>query len=542
MTTNLCAVIGQINAHVGDIYGNTERMVQAATLAFEEHHADLIIFPELALCGYPPEDLLLRHDFFQQIRHALEIITTRVPFIDLIFGYPAETPQGVYNAAAYIHQGKMTHTYYKQCLPNYGVFDEKRYFTPGGGPTVISIKGLPVGITICEDLWFDAPYDAAVDAGAKLVVSLNASPFNLNKSHERESLMRGHIARRGVPIVYVQTVGGQDELIFDGGSLAMDGAGDVCQQAPFFTEGLYPLHIQIAPTVALGKTVLPPALTQEEQAYKALVLGLRDYIHKNKFTGALIGLSGGIDSALVLTVAVDALGADNVEAVLMPSRYTAAMSNEDAITLANKLNVKHSLLPIEPTFTAFLDTLAPLFAHLPPNEAEENLQARCRGTLLMALSNKTGKLVLTTGNKSEMAVGYATLYGDMAGGFAVLKDVPKTWVYRLAEYRNRVDAVIPERIITRPPSAELAPDQKDEDSLPPYAILDQIIERYVEKNQSMGMIIAAGFDKQMVEQTLLRIQRNEYKRRQSPPGVRITARAFGKDWRFPITSGFDVEG
>lgn len=544
MLTPLNIVVGQLNFCVGDIRANAERMIAAAIEASTLHHADLIVFPELALSGYYPEDLLLRSDFHQQIQNAINtmattIAQTKTP-IDILFGHPLATATGCYNAASYLREGQVIGTYCKQKLPNYGVFEEKRQFIPGTDPCVISVKGLPIGIVICEDLWNDAaPCDQTVKAGARLIISLNASPFHVNKFAERENIVRRLCLKHAVPVLYAQTVGAQDEMVFDGGSFLMDASGNLCHQATFFAEECLPLAIQLEPSLSIQRSSARLRLSEEEQAYQALVLGLRDYLFKNRFKGALVGLSGGIDSALVLAIAVDALGADNVEAVLMPSRYTATISNEDAISLVNNLGVKYSSISIEPTFTSFLASLATPFNQLPIDSTEENIQARCRGTLLMALSNKTGKIVLTTGNKSEMAMGYATLYGDMAGGFAVLKDVPKTLVYQLAHFRNRRRPDIPSRILTRAPSAELAPNQKDEDTLPPYDILDAIIQGYVEKDESAADIIKAGFAPQTVEKILHQIQRNEYKRRQSPPGVRITSRSFGKDRRYPITCGFD---
>ncbi len=529
-------VLAQLNLLVGDIAGNVEKMRAAVVRARDEFKAQVIVFPELATTGYPPEDLLLRPDFVAASEQGLNDLARDASGIDVIVGHPQRRRDGkLYNAASLLRAGKVEATYTKHCLPNYGVFDEKRYFVPGSGPCVVSLEGVPTAITICEDVWEGWPVDEAAQAGAKLVLNLNASPFHLNKSHERYEVVTRAAKSNGVPILYANLVGGQDELVFDGESFAVNGDGTLAQRAPAFEEGLY--IVEFANGRFEQKNVAP-LLSDEASAYSALVLGVRDYIEKNRFKGAVLGLSGGIDSALTLCIAVDAIGAQRVEAVMMPSRYTASMSLEDAQALAQALNVTCRTIPIEPMFEAFLGALKEEFRNLPADTTEENLQARTRGMLLMAISNKTGKIVLTTGNKSEMAVGYATLYGDMAGGFAAIKDVPKTLVYRLTEYRNKIKPVIPRRTIERPPSAELKPDQKDVDSLPPYDILDAILERYVERDQRPEEIVAAGFDEATVRRVAAMVDRNEYKRRQAPPGVRITPRAFGRDRRYPITSGF----
>ncbi len=529
-------VLAQLNLLVGDIAGNVEKMRAAVVRARDEFKAQVIVFPELATTGYPPEDLLLRPDFVAASEQGLNDLARDASGIDVIVGHPQRRRDGkLYNAASLLRAGKVEATYTKHCLPNYGVFDEKRYFVPGSGPCVVSLEGVPTAITICEDVWEGWPVDEAAQAGAKLVLNLNASPFHLNKSHERYEVVTRAAKRSGVPILYANLVGGQDELVFDGESFAVNGDGTLAQRAPAFEEGLY--IVEFANGRFEQKNVAP-LLSDEASAYSALVLGVRDYIEKNRFKGAVLGLSGGIDSALTLCIAVDAIGAQRVEAVMMPSRYTASMSLEDAQALAQALNVTCRTIPIEPMFEAFLGALKEEFRNLPADTTEENLQARTRGMLLMAISNKTGRIVLTTGNKSEMAVGYATLYGDMAGGFAAIKDVPKTLVYRLTEYRNKIKPVIPRRTIERPPSAELKPDQKDVDSLPPYDILDAILERYVERDQRPEEIVAAGFDEATVRRVAAMVDRNEYKRRQAPPGVRITPRAFGRDRRYPITSGF----
>jgi NAD+ synthase (glutamine-hydrolysing) len=458
--------------------------------------------------------------------------------IDVIVGYPKRQYGRLFNAASLLRGGKVTATYFKHILPNYGVFDEKRYFAEGSDPCVLDIMGTPVGVTICEDIWERGPVEQSVNAGARLVLNINASPYHWRKGQERFDIVARRARDNGVPIVYLNLVGGQDELVFDGDSFVVDARGEMTQRAPAFEEGLHLVEIETGRRVAPVPAQIAPDLSEEESVYGALVLGVRDYIGKNGFPGAVIGLSGGVDSALTLCIAVDAIGAPRVEAVMMPSRYTAAMSLEDARSQAEALGVKHSTLPIEPMFEAFLGALREEFRGKKPDSTEENIQARIRGTLLMAISNKTGRMVLTTGNKSEMSVGYATLYGDMAGGFAAIKDVPKTLVYRLAEYRNSIKPVIPRRVFERPPSAELAPDQKDTDSLPPYAVLDPVLERYVELDQSAEDIVAAGFDEAVVRRVLRMVDRNEYKRRQAAPGVRITPRAFGRDRRYPITSGY----
>ncbi len=537
--TALRIALAQLNPTVGDIDGNAAKIVAWALRARDELKADLVVFPELALTGYPPEDLLLRPGFLDATLAGLEEIKRQVRGIDVILGYPRSATGGLYNAASLLRDGHIVGSYHKVHLPNYGVFDERRYFVPGGETCVVEVNGVPVGITVCEDIWLPGPVEEAAAAGAQLVVNINASPFHLGKGDEREGVLKQRIEVARVPVVYVNQVGGQDELVFDGHSFVMDAVGQVSQRAPGFEEDLF-----LAEFHGDGKAVWPvptPALAvtgEEEGVYRALVLGVRDYIEKNRFTGVVLGLSGGIDSALALAVAVDAIGAARCEAISMPSRYTADMSIEDARLEAEALGVPFRVIPIEPTFNAFMESLEEEFAGLPADVTEENLQARCRGVILMAVSNKKHKMVLTTANKSETAVGYSTLYGDMAGGFDVLKDVPKTLVYRLAEYRNRIAPVIPRRVIERAPSAELAPGQRDSDSLPPYDVLDGILERYVERDQSIEEIIDAGFERATVERVAHLVDRNEYKRRQAPPGPRITRRAFGRDRRYPITNGF----
>ncbi|MDA1342563.1 MAG: NAD+ synthase, partial [Proteobacteria bacterium] len=489
----------------------------------------------LIVTGYPVEDLLFRADFIEEANNAIHYIAESVNDIALVLGFPELSDGKLYNSAVVLHQGVTLACYRKQALPNYGVFDERRYFTAGNQACVFEFNGRFIGLTICEDVWQKGIIDANKQAGAELLLTLNASPFNLGKIHQREAVICSQVKAAQIPIVYVNQVGGQDELIFDGASFAANSQGEIIYRAEEFKERIGVVEfIDNKPTI--GECV--PLYDNIASVYQALVLGIKDYVRKNGFDGAILGLSGGIDSALVLALAVDALGSDKVEVVLMPSRYTQDMSNEDAILEAEKLSVKHHIIPIEPAVNAFTGMLAEVFAGTKKDATEENIQARCRGVILMAMSNKQGKLLLTTGNKSEMSVGYATLYGDMAGGFAPIKDAPKMLVYQLARYRNTLSQVIPERVITRPPSAELAPDQVDEDSLPPYEILDAILERYVEKDQSADEIMAAGFSREHVARAIDLVDKNEYKRRQSPPGIRITAKAFGRDRRYPITSGY----
>lgn len=539
-SANLKIVMAQINSLVGDIRGNAQIIIELACRARDHMGAAVIVFPELALTGYPPEDLLLRPALSLRVLAALEQIMQKTRGIDVVLGFPHAVRGGLYNAAGLLREGKLHAVYHKHHLPNYSVFDEKRYFTPGDEPCVVDIQGIPVGLTVCEDIWSPGPVQLATQAGAKFILNINASPFHINKGIEREEVVRQHVRESSVPVLYVNLVGGQDELVFDGASFVMDAAGQVVVQAPAFSDGLYPLDLGYdGSRVTITPQALTPPLSEDAAVYQALVTGVRDYIGKNGFKGAVLGLSGGIDSALTLAIAVDAIGADKVEAVSMPSRYTADMSVDDARIEAERLGVKFSVIPIEPAYETFLTLLRDEFAGAPTDTTEENMQARCRGLLLMAISNKKRQIVLTTGNKSEMAVGYATLYGDMAGGYDVLKDVPKTLVFRLAHYRNTLAGeVIPARVISRPPSAELAPDQKDTDSLPPYAVLDPILELYVEQDKEVDEIVAAGFEREMVKHVVAMVDRNEYKRRQAPPGIRITRRAFGRDRRYPITSGY----
>ena len=523
----------QLNLWVGDIEGNVGKIIDAARHARDELKADLVACPELSMLGYPPDDLLLRTALPQAIEEGVARLLREVHGITLIVGLPEFTPQGRYNAAWVIRDGAVIARYRKQLLPNYGVFDEKRHFLPGSGTAVFDLRGVPVGVCVCEDVWGPAPAVAAKAAGARLLININASPYDLSKHRDRIDVLRARSAETGLPILYVNMVGGQDDLVFDGGSLGVNGDGTVAFRAPVFEEGVYVAGFN-------GRFIGQIAAEESEEAavYKGLVQATRDYVERNGFPGALIGLSGGIDSALVAAIAADALGPEKVWTVALPSRYTAGMSNEDARLQAERLGLRHSVLPIETAFGAFNQTLAETFAGRGADLTEENLQSRCRGVLLMALSNKFGQVVLTTGNKSEMAVGYATLYGDMCGGFAPIKDVYKTLVYRLARYRNTLGdgEVIPERVITRPPSAELREDQKDSDSLPPYEVLDPILEAYVEDSHSIAEIVAMGYDRATVQRVAALVRRSEYKRRQAPPGPKITRRAFGRERRYPITA------
>jgi NAD+ synthase (glutamine-hydrolysing) len=531
---SLKIAIAQLNMLVGDLEGNTRRVIETANRL--NGKADLVVFPELTLTGYPPEDLLLRGDFILRVEEALQTLRAETHGISLVVGYPKRRDGALFNAAGVIRDGELVAEYFKQQLPNYSVFDEKRYFSPGDRAVVFSHKGVVMGISICEDIWVPGPIKGAREAGAQLLLNINASPFHQGKAPEREELIQKRAREHGMGIVYANLIGGQDELVFDGGSFVVDADGELISRLPFYEDvvGLCELPLDGLP----GAQSIVPHPQEEEAIYRALVLGVRDYVTKNGFNGAIIGLSGGIDSALTLAIAVDALGKDQVEVVMMPSRYTSDMSNEDALQEAKALGVQCRSISIEPAFQAFAQMLEEEFAGCPTDVTEENIQARCRGIILMAISNKKGRILLTTGNKSEMSVGYATLYGDMAGGFAPIKDVPKTLVYRLCSYRNRLAPVIPQRVIDRPPSAELAPDQLDSDSLPDYPALDGILERYVEQDQSAGEIIAAGYDEETVLRVLRMVDRNEYKRRQAPPGIKITRRAYGRDRRYPLTSRY----
>jgi NAD+ synthase (glutamine-hydrolysing) len=532
---SLKIILAQLNLTVGDIEDNTKKIIHSINDAELKHEADIIIFPELSISSYPPEDLLLRPAFNEYVLTALDKIIATIKDIHVIIGYPIKQNGYLYNACSLLHGSKIAKTYYKQHLPNYGVFDEKRYFTAGNKTCIFEINGVTAALSICEDIWVPDPINDAAKAGAKIMFNINASPYHKNKLLERENIVTNRAKDSNMNIVYTNLVGGQDELVFDGNSIVVNNEGGIIFHAPAFEEGLYNFELNLTQT---KKPVNSTSIAEEENIYNALVLGTRDYIKKNNFNGALIGLSGGIDSALTLCVAVDALGAENVEVIIMPSRFTADMSNEDACQQAKMLGVKHEVISIEQPFESFLRALEPRFKNLASDTTEENIQARCRGVLLMAASNKSGKLVLTTGNKSEMAVGYATLYGDMAGGYAPLKDVWKTLVYKLSVWRNTKTQVIPKRVISRPPSAELRHDQVDQDSLPDYEILDPILEQYIELDMHPEQIIESGFDADTVYKVIRLVDRNEYKRRQAAPGVRITERAFGRDRRYPITSGY----
>jgi NAD+ synthase/NAD+ synthase (glutamine-hydrolysing) len=532
--------VAQFNATVGDLTGNVERILTCAAEA-KARGAHLLLTPELALCGYPPEDLLLRPDFYRACARALDDLAARADGIALIVGHPEESQGRCYNAATVIENGSKVAVYRKSRLPNYDVFDEKRYFQAGTDACVVTLNGVRCGINICADIWETGAAEAAREAGADVLLVLNASPCHLDKTRDRVRVLGDRVRATGIPAVYCNLVGGQDELVFDGDSFALNLEREVCMRLPQFEEALGIVDFDAG---QLRSSDLCPELPEEAEAYKALVLGVRDYIGKSGFKGALIGLSGGIDSALTLCVAVDALGADKVHAVMMPSPYTAQMSLDDSREMIRQLGCTYDEIAIEPAMQTYAAMLAPLFAGLPADTTEENIQARIRGNILMALSNKTGKLVLTTGNKSEMAVGYCTLYGDMAGGFAVIKDVYKTLVYRLSRYRNSLcqgEPVIPENIIVRPPSAELKPDQKDQDSLPDYEVLDAIVRAYMEEDRSPREIIAAGLPEADVRRVVRLLRIAEYKRRQAPVGIRITPRGFGKDWRYPITNRYADE-
>ena len=540
--------IAQINALVGDLSGNAQRVLEAARLAHAAG-AQVLLTPELALTGYPPEDLLLRPSFIEvcdQVLNDLCANTASLTGLHVVVGHVTSQNGLLRNAASVLVEGKVLGTYFKRELPNYAVFDEQRYFAAGEQPFTFTVGGVCFGVNICEDIWFDAAPEAAAQQGAHTLLVLNASPYNLGKYAQRLEVARRCVSRTGCSLVYANLVGGQDELTFDGASFAMDATGALVNRLPEYASALSLVEVSSdssmtacqSTAAGLVAQAMAPALELEAQVWQALTTCLADYVKKNGFRTVILGLSGGIDSAVVMAIAVDALGAENVHAVMMPSRYTADISQIDARDMVKRLGVGYEEIAIADLATSFDQVLSPMFAGKALDATEENIQARLRGMLLMALSNKFGHLVLTTGNKSELSTGYCTLYGDMAGGFAVLKDVAKTLVYRLARWRNTLSEVIPERIITRPPSAELRPDQTDQDNLPEYDVIDGIIERYVEQNQSAAQIVAAGFERAAVEQIVRLIRINEYKRKQSPPGPRITGRAYGRDWRYPLSNGF----
>lgn len=539
MSASLRIALAQLDLFVGDVAGNTQRVIDASAEARDRLKADLVLFPELTLCGYPPEDLLFHNGMRKQVAAALERVRTETRGIGVVIGYPEYAPDAIYNSAALLRDGELLANYRKQELPNYSVFDEKRYFEPGRHTRIVELNGIRVAMLICEDIWEPNPAMAAQAAGAQLIVVINGSPYSLGYQSRREAVVRDRVSATGLPVVYLNLLGGQDELVFDGGSFVMNAAGEIVQRVASFEEGLFTVDVDLIEGEARPRIAhIEPLLSDEASVYSALVMGVRDYVGKHRFPGIVLGLSGGIDSALTLAIAVDALGAVSVRAVMMPSRYTSQMSLDDAAAQARTLGVRYDIISIESMFAAALDSLKKVFEGREPDTTEENIQARCRGLLLMAISNKTGRMVLTTGNKSEMAVGYATLYGDMAGGFAPIKDCSKLLVYRLAKYRNEIGQAIPARVIERPPSAELREGQMDLDALPPYEVLDPILELFIEDDLSVDEISARGFDRATVGRVLDMVKRNEYKRRQAPPGVRISDRAFGRDWRYPITSGY----
>jgi len=522
--------LAQINPIVGDLEGNAKKIIEYIGKA-KKQGAGLVVFPELAITGYPPEDLVLKPQFITDNISALKNIVKASKGIGVYVGFVDKKGNDFFNAGAFIDNGKIVKIYHKNNLPNYGVFDEKRYFKEGKEPAVVNFKGVKIGLGICEDIWVEkGPYKGEAKAGAKIILNINASPYHVGKIGEREKVLAKRAKATKAHIVYVNMVGGQDELVFDGGSMIINSKGKLIASAPQYKEELLIFDEKG------GK--ITPRLDQMSEIYYALMTGVRDYVEKNKFGGVIIGISGGIDSALTAVIACDALGSSRVHTIFMPSQYSAKQSLDDSISVTKNLGVKMDIIPIKDIFSQYLSTLAPNFRGKPANIAEENLQARIRGNILMALSNKFGWLVLNTGNKSETSTGYCTLYGDMAGGFSVLKDIPKTLIYKLVKWRNKKKMVIPQSIIDRPPTAELKPNQKDQDTLPPYEVLDPIIKAYVEDNSSVKQMIAKGFDKATVSKVVSMIDRSEYKRRQSAPGTRITHRAFGKDWRLPITNRY----
>lgn len=546
MSGEISIALAQINVVVGAIEDNVDKIIEFAERAKKNLQSDLMVCSELVITGYPPEDLLLRPGFNSRVEQQLKRLCDSVKGIDLIVGYPKKTAEGLFNVGALIQNGEITHEYKKIKLPNYSVFDEKRYFTAGDKPCVIDYRGCLIGLTVCEDIWHTGPVEDTVAAGAQVIININGSPYHTNKIPERRAVVCESAKALQTPVIYTNQIGGQDELVFDGASFATDHNGQVVHQMASFAEGLSAVTlVKGEKGVRLIGSEMVPEPEFLASVYNALVLGVRDYVLKNGFSGVVIGLSGGIDSALTATIAVDALGKENVDVIMMPFRYTSDISKFDAHAEAQALGIKYHVISIEPMYDAFVQQLTPIFASEGKAEqdtTEENIQARCRGLTLMAYSNKTGRMVLTTGNKSEMSVGYATLYGDMVGGYNAIKDVPKILVYELSKYRNTISQVIPERVITREPSAELRPDQVDQDSLPPYEILDSILELYVEHDTAPKDIVAKGYEERYVSQVIRMVDLNEYKRRQAAPGVRISKRAFGRDRRYPITSGFRPKG
>ena len=543
MNDSVNIALAQIDLFVGDVEGNSRKIVDYAMRAHDELQADLIVFPELAVCGYPPEDLLFHSGLRRRVDKALDEIRSSVRRIAMLIGFPEYSNGQIHNACAVFQDGETLAHYRKQMLPNYRVFDEERYFTAGKSAAVFSLNGVRIGLNICEDVWRPEPAAAAKAAGAEIIIAINGSPYELDSQPKREGVVRDRVQETRIPVVYLNMVGGQDELVFDGGSFAMNADGGISFRAAPYKERLYNVVMNATPSGVVpepGDVVADLPLVQS--VYEALVTGTRDYVEKNGFPGVVLGLSGGVDSALILAIACDAIGAERVSTVMMPYRFTSTMSQEDAAVEASGLGARYDVIPIEPMVEATTRQLAGVFEGMAEDATEENIHARCRGMLLMAISNKTGNMLLTTGNKSEMAVGYATLYGDMAGGFAPIKDCNKSLVYRLAKYRNSISQVIPERVLTRPPSAELRANQKDSDSLPEYDVLDPILEAFIEEDLSVDEIADRGFDKDVVVRVLELVKRNEYKRRQAPPGIRISGRAFGRDWRYPITSGYQFPG
>ena len=539
MKNKISIVLAQLDLAVGDISGNTKLIIDSCEKAKNQHNADLIIFPELSISGYPPEDLLLHSGFKRRINDALNSIKDEVAGISALIGFPDYSDDSIYNACAVFRDKEEIVKYRKEALPNYSVFDEKRYFTSDEQATVFELKGKKIGINICEDIWHKSAAMKAKESGADLIIVINGSPYEKDGQSKRENIVKQRALQTDLPIVYLNMIGGQDELVFDGASFVMSKNGEIKYRATSFEESMDLFEFDLINNECVPiKSNISSKLSVAESVYKALVRGTKDYIEKHKFSGVVMGLSGGIDSALTLSIACDAIGSDKVRAVMMPYFFTSAMSLEDAQCQADTLNIKYDILPISSLYDSTVDLLQPIFLNSEKDSTEENIQSRARGLLLMAISNKTGSMLLTTGNKSEMAVGYATLYGDMAGGFAPIKDCTKTMVKKLAKYRNTISEVIPNRVIEREPSAELRENQHDSDSLPPYDVLDPILEAFIEEDLSVEEIVERGFERETVTSILEMVKRNEYKRRQAPPGVRISNRAFGRDWRYPITSGY----